>query len=54
MMPPGARGRGEDDNEKQKSAIAEALVTQAHGDELVGFAPEHRPRTVPPVLGDED
>lgn len=54
MMPPGARGRGEDDNEKQKSAIAEALVTQERGNELVGLDPEHRPRTVPPVLGDEN
>lgn len=52
MMPPGARGKGEDDKEKQKSAIAEALVTQQHGDELTGLDPEHRPKTVPPVLGE--
>ncbi|GGL28052.1 hypothetical protein GCM10011588_48590 [Nocardia jinanensis] len=51
MMPPGARGKGDDDQEKQKSAIAEALVTQQHGDELTGLDPEHRPKTVPPVLG---
>lgn len=52
MMPPGARGKGEDDKEKQKSAIAEALVTQQHGDELTGLDPDHRPKTVPPVLGE--
>ncbi|MEU4314496.1 hypothetical protein [Nocardia sp. NPDC024068] len=52
MMPGGARGRGDDDKEKQKSDIAEALVTQEHGDELTGLDPEHRPKTVPPVLGE--
>ncbi|MGW5752886.1 hypothetical protein [Nocardia rhamnosiphila] len=52
MMPPGARGKGEDDKEKQKSAIAEALVTQQHGDELTGLDPEHRRKAVPPVLGE--
>ncbi|WP_433491221.1 hypothetical protein [Nocardia grenadensis] len=52
MMPPGSRGKGEDDKEKQKSAIAEALVTQQHGDELTGLDPEHRRKTVPPVLGE--
>ncbi|MFQ6228695.1 hypothetical protein [Nocardia sp. NPDC002869] len=52
MMPPGARGKGEDDKEKQKSAIAEALVTQQHGDELTGLDPKHRRKAVPPVLGE--
>ncbi|WP_327149288.1 hypothetical protein [Nocardia sp. NBC_01329] len=52
MMPPGARGKGDEDKEKQKSAIAEALVTQQHGDELTGLDPEHRRKTVPPVLGE--
>ncbi|MGW4067905.1 hypothetical protein [Nocardia grenadensis] len=52
MMPPGSRNKGEDDKEKQKSAIAEALVTQQHGDELTGLDPEHRRKTVPPVLGE--
>lgn len=53
MMPPAARGRGEEDQEKRKSAIAEALVNQANGEELTGLDPRHRPKTVPPVLGEE-
>lgn len=52
MMPPAARGKGDDDKEKEKSAIAEALVTKEHGEELTGLDPAHRPKTVPPVLGE--
>ncbi|WP_280232384.1 hypothetical protein [Nocardia cyriacigeorgica] len=53
MMPPGARGgKADDENEKAKSAIAEALVNQRNGEELTGLDPEHRPKTVPPVLGE--
>lgn len=53
MMPPGARGaNGDDEKEKGKSAIAEALVTRQNGEELTGLDPEHRPKTVPPVLGE--
>ncbi|MFE3446542.1 hypothetical protein ACFXNW_26225 [Nocardia sp. NPDC059180] len=53
MMPPGARGgKGDEENEKGKSAIAEALVNQRNGEELTGLDPEHRPKTVPPVLGE--
>lgn len=52
-MPGGARGKNDDDNEKQKSAIAETLVNQANGEELTGLDPEHRPKTVPPVLGED-
>ncbi|MBF6081485.1 hypothetical protein IU485_08965 [Nocardia cyriacigeorgica] len=52
MMPPAARGKGDDEPEKGKSAIAEALVNQRNGEELTGLDPEHRPKTVPPVLGE--
>lgn len=52
MMPPAARGKGDDEQEKGKSAIAEALVNQRNGEELTDLDPEHRPKTVPPVLGE--
>ncbi|WP_330253700.1 hypothetical protein OG874_03590 [Nocardia sp. NBC_00565] len=51
-MSPGARGKGDDDKEKGKSAVAEAMVTREHGEELTGMDAEHRPKTVPPVLGE--
>ncbi|MBF6513463.1 hypothetical protein IU421_04085 [Nocardia cyriacigeorgica] len=52
MPPPAARGKGDDEQEKGKSAVAEALVNQRNGEELTGLDPEHRPKTVPPVLGE--
>lgn len=52
-MPGGARGKNDEEQEKQKSAIAETLINQANGEELTGLDPEHRPKTVPPVLGEE-
>ncbi|MCP2291800.1 hypothetical protein ACFYT3_22685 [Nocardia amikacinitolerans] len=52
MAPAAARGKGDDDKEKGKSAIAEALVTLENGEELTGMDPAHRPKTVPPVLGE--
>ncbi|WP_406270504.1 hypothetical protein OH799_28860 [Nocardia sp. NBC_00881] len=50
MMPPGARGKPDDEKE-HKSKISEALVSQTNGDELTGQDEAHRPKTVPPVLG---
>ncbi|MEV6134719.1 hypothetical protein AB0L63_01325 [Nocardia sp. NPDC051990] len=52
MMPGAARGKGDEEKEKGKSAVAEAMVTREHGEELTGLDPDHRPKTVPPVLGD--
>ncbi|WP_051022134.1 hypothetical protein [Nocardia pneumoniae] len=50
MMPPGARGR-RDEEKEHKSKISEALVTQENGEELTGLDEAHRPKAVPPVLG---
>ncbi|MEV2220425.1 hypothetical protein AB0E01_11150 [Nocardia vinacea] len=52
MMPSAARGKGDEEKEKGKSAVAEAMVTREHGEELTGMDPAHRPKTVPPVLGE--
>ncbi|MGY4099559.1 hypothetical protein ACW2Q0_08355 [Nocardia sp. R16R-3T] len=52
MMPGAARGKGDEDKEKGKSAVAEAMVTRERGEELTGLDPDHRPKTVPPVLGE--
>lgn len=52
MMPGAARGKGDEDKEKGKSAVAEAMVTREHGEELTGLDPDHRPKSVPPVLGE--
>ncbi|WP_280313013.1 hypothetical protein [Nocardia abscessus] len=47
-MAPGARG-GKSDDETNKG-IPDYLITQEHGDELIGL--DDPPRTVPPVIGD--
>ncbi|WP_280259543.1 hypothetical protein [Nocardia abscessus] len=47
-MAPGARG-GKSDDETSKG-IPDYLITQEHGDELIGL--DDPPRTVPPVIGD--
>ncbi|WP_054815533.1 hypothetical protein [Nocardia arizonensis] len=52
MAPGAGRGKDDEDREKGKSAIAEALVTRENGEELTGMDPAHRQPTVPPVLGE--
>ncbi|MBH0778268.1 hypothetical protein [Nocardia bovistercoris] len=52
MSPGAGRGKGDEDKEKGKSAVAEALVNRTNGAELTGMDPEHRRPTVPPVLGE--
>lgn len=52
MSPGAGRGKGDEDKEKGKSAVADALVNRANGEELTGMDPEHRRPTVPPVLGE--
>ncbi|WP_067470587.1 hypothetical protein [Nocardia amamiensis] len=48
MMPPGARGKGDDDKEHQTK---DYLVNQRNGEELTGLGEENRAKTVPPVIG---
>ncbi|WP_330232112.1 hypothetical protein OHA40_06255 [Nocardia sp. NBC_00508] len=48
MVPPGARGKGDDDKEHQ---VKDYLVNQRNGEELTGLGEENRAKTVPPVIG---
>ncbi|ONM48888.1 hypothetical protein [Nocardia donostiensis] len=45
-------GRGQDEERNGQSAIKEYLITKEHGEELTGL--DRIPKTVPPVLGDDD
>ncbi|WP_327114376.1 hypothetical protein OHB12_34310 [Nocardia sp. NBC_01730] len=49
MMPPGARGKGDDDKEHQTK---DYLVNQQNGEELTGLGAANRAKTVPPVIGE--
>ncbi|WP_454198125.1 hypothetical protein [Nocardia sp. Marseille-Q1738] len=48
MVPPGARGKGDDDKEHQ---VKDYLVNQRNGEELTGLGEENSVKTVPPVIG---
>ncbi|MBO0854412.1 MAG: hypothetical protein J2P18_11655 [Nocardia sp.] len=50
MAPPTAKSK-KDEEKTHKSAISDALVTKEHGDELTGLGEDQRPKTIPPVLG---
>ncbi|GAB2656040.1 hypothetical protein GCM10027088_37750 [Nocardia goodfellowii] len=45
----GARGQGDDDKEHQTK---DYLINQENGEILTGLDPEHRVKTVPPVIGE--
>ncbi|WP_174184098.1 hypothetical protein [Nocardia barduliensis] len=49
MMPPGSRGKGDDEKEHQTK---DYLVNQRNGEELTGLGAEHKVKSVPPVIGE--
>ncbi|MFC9894942.1 hypothetical protein ACFVMC_14745 [Nocardia sp. NPDC127579] len=49
MGVPGSRGQGDDDREHRTK---DYLITQKNGELLTGLDPEHRVKTVPPVIGE--